>query len=94
LSKLVIILTGLALFWELARILEVVVGFGSGSVSDSDSILGILTLIINFGKGSLRVVLIGLAKYWILLVIPEATAVTTVFVNSELIALTWNLEGR
>jgi len=63
LSELVVILAGLALFQELARVLEVAVGFGSGLASDLDSMSGILTSIINFGKGSLRVVLIGLAEY-------------------------------
>ena len=94
LSELVVILAGLALFWELVRVLEVAVGFGSGSVSDLDSMLGISTSIIDSGEGSLRVVLIGLAKYWVLSVIPEATAVATMLTSSELIALTWNLEGR
>jgi len=63
LSELVVILAGLALFRELARVLEVAMGFGSGSASDSDSISGISTSIIDSGKGSLRVALIGLAKY-------------------------------
>jgi len=41
----------------------VAVDFGFGSASDLDSMSGILTSIIDSGEGSLRVVLIGLAKY-------------------------------
>ena len=63
LSELIVILANLALFWELVRILEITVDFGSGSASDLDFMLGILISIIDFGEGSLRIVLIGLAKY-------------------------------
>jgi len=94
LSKSVVILAGLALFQELARVLEVAVNFGSGLASDLDSMSGISTSIINSGEGSLKIALIGLAKYWVLSVIPEATTIATVLTNLELIALIWNLEGR
>jgi len=63
LSKLIIILASLALFRELARVLEVVIDFGSDLALDLDFILDILTLIINSGEGSLKVVLIRLVKY-------------------------------
>ena len=63
LSKLVIILTSLALFRELTRVLEIAVDFDSDSALNLDFILGILTLIIDFREGSLKVALIGLAKY-------------------------------
>ena len=61
LSKLVVILAGLALFRERARALEVAAG--SGSASDLNSLSDISTLIINFREGSLRIALVGLAEY-------------------------------